>query len=210
MTATIKQFSLACERNQEPILEQLEIHLKNAHQVLEIGSGTGQHAAYFSRHLSHLIWQTSDRVENHPSIKAWIQVEKHERALAPLALDVAQDTWPLQHYDAVFTANTCHIMHWREVENMFAGVAQLLPSAGIFIIYGPFNYGGKFTSLSNQEFDMALKLQASHRGIRNIEDLQQLAQQHDLRLRQDIAMPANNRLLVIQKEGLIGVTIPDD
>lgn len=195
----IKQFSLACERNQEPILEQLKIYLKDAHQVLEIGSGTGQHAVYFSRHLSHLIWQTSDRIEYHPSINAWLQEEENDRALAPLVLDVAQSAWPQRQYDAVFTANTCHIMHWHEVEDMFNGVAELLPPAGILLIYGPFKYDGKFTSISNQEFDAALKLQASHRGIRNIEDLLQLAQRHHLLFIQDIAMPANNRLLVFQK-----------
>lgn len=173
--------------------------LTNAQQVLEIGSGTGQHAIYFSQHLPHLLWQSSDRVENHPSINAWITEQGSARTPAPLALDVADNVWPAQIYDAVFTANTCHIMHWAEVEKMVAGVSQLLTQTGIFIIYGPFNYGGQFTSVSNQEFDAALKRQASHRGIRDIADLQELATQHQFNLHADLEMPANNRLLIFKK-----------
>ncbi|MBC3873241.1 DUF938 domain-containing protein [Undibacterium sp. LX15W] len=196
---TQKQFSLACERNQEPILQHLQEYLADAQQVLEIGSGTGQHAVYFSRHLPHLKWQTSDRVENHPSIQAWINEEGNSRALAPLALDVANDSWPTQSYDAVFTANTCHIMHWEEVEKMFAGACHVLAQNGKFIIYGPFNYGGQFTSISNQEFDASLKRQSSHRGIRDIADVEALAAQQQFKLLADLEMPANNRLLIFKK-----------
>lgn len=199
MIHPLKQFSPACERNQEPILLHLKTVLTDAQQVLEIGSGTGQHAVYFSQHLPHLIWQTSDKIENHPSIRAWIADDGSARTLTPLALDVANDIWPAQIYDAVFTANTCHIMHWEEVEKMFAGVSQLLLPTGIFIVYGPFNYGGQFTSVSNQEFDAALKRQASHRGIRDIADVQKLGTQHQFNLQADLEMPANNRLLIFQK-----------
>jgi SAM-dependent methyltransferase len=193
---SLKQFSPACERNQEPILAHLKTYLSNAVNVLEIGSGTGQHAVYFGRHLPHVRWQTSDRAENHPSIRAWINEDGDERVLDPLTLDVGSDEWPTQKYDAVFTANTCHIMHWDDVNRMFAGVSQLLADDGFFIIYGPFNYGGQFTSLSNREFDVALKSQAAHRGIRDIEAMQELAAQNQLGLQQDLTMPANNRLLI--------------
>lgn len=193
---SLKQFSPACERNQEPILAHLKTYLSNAVNVLEIGSGTGQHAVYFGRHLPHVRWQTSDRAENHPSIRAWINEDGDERVLDPLTLDVGSDEWPTQKYDAVFTANTCHIMHWDDVNRMFAGVSQLLADDGFFIIYGPFNYGGQFTSLSNREFDVALKSQAAHRGIRDIEAMQELATQNQLGLQQDLTMPANNRLLI--------------
>lgn len=196
---TQKQFSLACERNQEPILQHLKTYLANVQQVLEIGSGTGQHAIYFSQHLPHLFWQTSDRIENHPSIHAWIAEDGSARTLTPLVLDVANDIWPAQIYDAVFTANTCHIMHWTEVEKMFGGVNQVLTQTGMFIIYGPFNYGGQFTSVSNQEFDAALKRQAGHRGIRDIADLQKLGTQFQFNLQADLEMPANNRLLIFKK-----------
>jgi SAM-dependent methyltransferase len=193
---SLKQFSPACERNQEPILAHLKTYLSNAVNVLEIGSGTGQHAVYFGRHLPHVRWQTSDRAENHPSIRAWINEDGDERVLDPLTLDVGSDEWPTQKYDAVFTANTCHIMHWDDVNRMFAGVSQLLADDGFFIIYGPFNYGGQFTSLSNREFDVALKSQAAHRGIRDIEAMQELAAQNQLGLQQDLTLPANNRLLI--------------
>lgn len=193
---SLKQFSPACERNQEPILAHLKTYLSNAVNVLEIGSGTGQHAVYFGRHLPHVRWQTSDRAENHPSIRAWINEDGDERVLDPLTIDVGSDEWPTQKYDAVFTANTCHIMHWDDVNRMFAGVSQLLADDGFFIIYGPFNYGGQFTSLSNREFDVALKSQAAHRGIRDIEAMQELAAQNQLGLQQDLTMPANNRLLI--------------
>lgn len=196
----IKLFSPACERNQVPILSQLKIHLAQARTVLEIGSGTGQHAVYFSHHLPHLDWQTSDREENHASIQAWIDEDGNERILAPISLDVGNDNWPTPIYDAVFTANTCHIMHWHEVQCMFAGVSKIISNGGVLIIYGPFNYAGQFTSESNREFDAALKLQAAHRGIRDIEDMQELAQQTQFSLQQDIEMPANNRLLVFKKK----------
>lgn len=196
----IKLFSPACERNQEPILSQLKTYLGQASKVLEIGSGTGQHAVYFSHHLPHLIWQTSDRDENHPSIQAWINDAANDRVLAPISLDVGSKIWPAQIVDAVFTANTCHIMHWSEVQCMFAGASQILTESGVLIIYGPFNYAGQFTSESNREFDAALKLQADHRGIRDIEDMQELAEQTQFSLLQDIEMPANNRLLVFKKK----------
>jgi cyclopropane fatty-acyl-phospholipid synthase-like methyltransferase len=198
-----KQFSPACERNQEPILLQLKAILTNSQKVLEIGSGTGQHAVYFSQHLPHLVWQTSDRIENHPSIQAWISENGNARTLAPFVLDVADNVWPVQIYDAVFTANTCHIMHWAEVEKMFAGVSRLLNTTGFFIVYGPFNYEGQFTSISNQEFDASLKRQAIHRGIRDIADLQKLAAQHHLFQEADLEMPANNRLLIFKKSAQI-------
>lgn len=195
----IKLFSPACERNQEPILLQLKTYLDQANKVLEIGSGTGQHAVYFSQHLPHLVWQTSDREENHPSIQAWINDAANDRVLAPISLDVGSENWPTQIVDAVFTANTCHIMHWHEVQCMFAGASKILTEGGVLIIYGPFNYAGQFTSESNREFDAALKLQAAHRGIRDIADMQELAKQTQFSLHQDIVMPANNRLLVFKK-----------
>jgi cyclopropane fatty-acyl-phospholipid synthase-like methyltransferase len=193
-------FSPACERNQGPILEQLTLFLRFAGTVLEIGSGTGQHAVYFARHLSHLTWQTSDRTENHPSILAWLATYEEKNLLPPFTLDVAQSQWPVQVFDAAFSANTCHIMAWSEVAQMFQGVSEVLSSNGIFIIYGPFNYDGQFTSSSNQAFDAALRLQAPHRGIRDIADMRQLALETHMHLTEDIAMPANNRLLIFSKD----------
>ncbi len=194
-----KQFSPACERNQDPILTHLKTYLSKAMNVLEIGSGTGQHAVYFSRHLPHLQWQTSDRAENHASIHAWIEEDGNPRVLPPLVLDVGSQHWPAQIFDGVFTANTCHIMHWEEVQQMFANLRQILSAEGVFIVYGPFNYDGQFTSLSNQEFNAALQAQAAHRAIRDISDMQQLAAQNGLMLLEDLAMPAHNRLLIFKR-----------
>lgn len=194
-----KQFSPACERNQDPILTHLKTYLSKAMNVLEIGSGTGQHAVHFSRHLPHLQWQTSDRAENHASIHAWIDEDGNPRVLAPLVLDVGSQHWPTQIFDGVFTANTCHIMHWEEVQQMFANLRQILSAEGVFIVYGPFNYDGQFTSLSNQEFNAALQAQAAHRAIRDISDMQQLAAQNGLMLLEDLAMPAHNRLLIFKR-----------
>lgn len=199
MITSAKQYSPACERNQSFILPHLQSHLSTAKHVLEIGSGTGQHAIFFSQNLPHLIWQTSDRAENHPSIHAWIDEHHNPQVRRPIELDVGQSEWPSILIDAAFTANTCHIMHIDEVAMMFAGVSRLLSDGGLMVIYGPFNYAGQFTSASNQEFDMALKLQAAHRGIRHIEDIQSMAIQHRLTLTHDHAMPANNRLLVFRK-----------
>ncbi len=201
MITSAKQYSPACERNQSFILPHLQSHLSTAAHVLEIGSGTGQHAVFFSQHLPHLIWQTSDRVENHPSIHAWIDEHHNPRVRRPIELDVGQSAWPNIMIDAAFTANTCHIMHIDEVAMMFAGVGRLLHDKGLMLIYGPFNYAGQFTSASNQEFDIALKLQAAHRGIRHIEDIQNMAVKHGLTLTHDHEMPANNRLLVFRKNG---------
>jgi cyclopropane fatty-acyl-phospholipid synthase-like methyltransferase len=192
-------FSPACDRNQGPILEQLALCLRSARTVLEIGSGTGQHAVFFARHLSHLTWQTSDRLENHASILAWLATYEGKNLLPPFNLDVAQSRWPYQVFDAAFSANTCHIMAWSDVVQMFQGVSKVLGLDGVFIIYGPFNYDGQFSSSSNQAFDAALRLQAPHRGIRDIADLQQLAQDQHMQLSDDIAMPANNRLLIFSK-----------
>lgn len=194
-----KLFSPSCARNAEPILQAITPFLVGCKHVLEIGSGTGEHAVFFSQHLPHLQWQTSDRAEYHPSIQAWVEEAKLPNLSPPLHLDVANSTWPTTLYDAIFTANTCHIMAWEEVEMMFAGCANVLQSGGLLLIYGPFNYQGQFTSASNAQFDANLKEQAPHRGIRDIDDMLALAKRHDFVLVQDKEMPANNRLLAFKK-----------
>lgn len=191
-----RQFSDACERNREPILAVLRDVLANAKQVLEIGSGTGQHAVYFGAALPHLIWQTSDLPQNHASIHGWLHDAQLPNVLPPFSLDVASGNWPEGPFDAVFTANTCHIMAWDEVRAMFAGVARILKPQGVFCVYGPFNYGGKFTSESNALFDMSLKAQGAQMGIRSFEDIGALAREHGMSLVADHDMPAHNRLLV--------------
>jgi cyclopropane fatty-acyl-phospholipid synthase-like methyltransferase len=195
-----KMYSAACERNREPILAVLRDVLANARNVLEIGSGTGQHAVYFGANLPHLLWQTSDLPENHASILAWLDEERPPNVLPPLHLDVESNDWPAGPFDAVFSANTCHIMAWEHVEAMFAGVSRILKPGGLLCIYGPFNYNGKFTSESNALFDMSLKAQGDHMGIRDFEAVDRMAGEQGMVLAADHAMPANNRLLVWRRE----------
>ncbi len=194
-----KPYSAACERNSGPILQAITPLLTSSRSLLEIGSGTGQHAVTFARQLAHLQWQTSDRAEYHPGILAWLDEAALPNVLPPLELNIGKSPWPQKQFEAVFTANTCHIMAWEEVQLMFAGVANMLNNGGLFLIYGPFNYAGQFTSESNQQFDASLRQQAAHMGIRDIEKVIALANQHDMQLQQDIPMPANNRLLVLMK-----------
>ena len=196
-------FSQACENNQGPILDVLSTALAHSHHVLEIGSGTGQHSVYFAPRLPHLTWQTSDLDENHAGIQAWHAAHSASNLRTPLSFDLSRSNWPevnvKQPFDAVFTSNTCHIVAWPLVQRMFALVGQHLPSGGVFAIYGPFNYGGQFTSESNRAFDAWLRQRDAASGIRDIEAITALAQEHGMELQLDQAMPANNRTLVFRK-----------
>lgn len=194
-----KPFSPACERNREPILTELRRVLPPSGRVLEIGSGTGQHAVYFGAALPGLTWQTSDLPANHAGIHAWLAEEAPSNVLSPLELDVRSGLWPAGPWDAVFTANTCHIMAWDEVVDMLTGAARVLRPGGILCVYGPFNVGGQFTSESNAIFDMSLKAQGEHMGLRNVEDVSRIAQDNGLTQVEDCGMPAHNRLLVWKK-----------
>ena len=194
----MKQFSDACERNRAPILAILKRVFADRRHVLEIGSGTGQHAAYFAPELPHLAWQPSDVAENLPSIRLWREEVQTPQLLEPIELDVDQP-FPRVSADAAFSANTCHIISWPQVEKMFAGVAALLPLGGVFALYGPFNYGGKHTSPSNAEFDQWLRGRDAASGLRDFEDMRELGARHGLALEEDNAMPANNRLLVFRR-----------
>lgn len=195
----MKPYSEPCERNRDPIFAVIQPLLAARRAVLEIGSGTGQHAVYFAAKLPHLIWHTSDREMYHAGIQQWLDEAALENVRPPLSLDVTQTPWPAMTVDAVYSANTAHIMHWPEVEAMFAGVGGLLPAGGIFLLYGPFNDHGCYTSDSNRRFDEQLKSRDSLSGIRDAEALDRLAQQAQLQARGDVAMPANNRILWWEK-----------
>jgi cyclopropane fatty-acyl-phospholipid synthase-like methyltransferase len=153
----MKPYSESCDQNRDPILKVIEPLLRDRIAVLEIGSGTGQHAVYFAAHLPHLIWYASDRSENHAGLAQWLAEARLANLRGPLQLDVTQDPWPYLQVDAVFSANTIHIMHELEVAAFFAGVGRLLPVNGVFLLYGPFNYAGNYTSESNARFDLWLK-----------------------------------------------------
>jgi len=167
--------------------------------VLELGSGTGQHAVWFAQQLPHLHWQTSDRMENHSGINQWLNESGLDNIGAPIALDVSRDAWPTEPFDAVFSSNTAHIMVWPEVEIMFSQVAGMLSAGGLFCLYGPMKYSGVIIAESNRAFDHRLKAHNPRQGIREFSDLDQLALTAGMSLLEDNAMPANNRLLVWQK-----------
>ena len=198
MASMEKPFSEPCERNKEPILAILrELFATPAH-ILEIGSGTGQHAVHFGSALPHVVWQTSDLPSNHPGIRAWLDEAALPNVLAPIALDV-NGNWPERIYDGIFTANTLHIVSWDLAQKLVAGAGRLLNKGGRLVIYGPFNYGGAFTSDSNARFDEWLKNRDPVSGIRDFEAVVKCAEINGLRLDADHAMPANNRLLVFEK-----------
>jgi len=164
----------------------------NRSSVLEIGSGTGQHAVYFASHLPHLTWQTSDRVQNHAGINAWIDSAAVSNVKRPLEIDVQSPPPIADSYEAIFSANTAHIMSAKAVESMFALVGRVLSAGGLFCLYGPFNRSGKFTSESNARFDASLRSQDPLMGIRDLEDMDALAERKDMLRHRLYAMPANN------------------
>jgi len=196
----MKPYSESCDENREPIFSVIQPLLADCSSVLEIGSGTGQHAVYFAERLPHLVWHTSDCTEYHAGIKMWLLEAGLENTCGPLELNVSTSTWPQQGFDAVFSANTAHIMHWPDVVAMFAGIGSVLSNGGRFLLYGPFNYGKQYTSTSNARFDGWLKSRDPGSGIRNLEDLEILAQQAGMVLRKDYEMPVNNRILYWEKQ----------
>lgn len=193
-----------CTRSQQPIAQALSDILPKRSFVLEIGSGIGQHGAYISQHLPSLTWQPSEMAENLASIELWRQQIQCKNFLPPLTLDVNQALWPVEQAGAVFTANTVHFVSWRTVQNMFAGVAQVLTAGGLFIIYGPFNYlsaeaiDGIYQSEGNKSLDAWLKGNNPEAGIKGFAQILTLARSHGFELQEDRDMPANNHILVFR------------
>jgi len=188
--------SEACERNKGPILAVLGGELAASRSVLEIGSGTGQHAVHFARHLPCLSWQPTEVSSELAPLEERILAEGPPNLRPALALDVRVHPWPVERVDAVFSANTLHIMAWDAVEHFFRGVGEVLTAPGVLCIYGPFRYRGGYTSESNAEFDRYLKMRDPSRGIRDFEALERLAAAAGLELAADHPMPANNQTLV--------------
>ncbi len=195
-----KPHAPSTEKNREPILAVLREVFADRRQVLEIGSGTGQHAIHFCAQLTHLTWQTSDRPDFLPGIRAWLAEAALPNVLLPFEFDVLGQ-WPTARYDAIFTANTLHIMSWEAVEALFAGVSDVLAIGGKLVIYGPFNAGGQYTSESNAAFDRSLREKAPHQGLRDVEQVNALAARAGLTLIACREMPSNNKCLVWQKIG---------
>ena len=197
----MKPYAESCEKNKVPILAVLQEIFAERKRVLEIASGKGQHAVYFGRELPHLIWQTSELTQHHAGIQAWLDEAQLPNVLPPLALDVNDARWPVASADAIFNANTVHIISWPEVERLFAHIARAIAPGGCVCFYGPYHYGGQCTSESNARFDAWLKSRDPNSGVRDFEAVNRLAQSHGLELLRDIAMPSNNRILVWEAKG---------
>ena len=197
---TDKPYSEAAARNSAPILDVLRSELAESSSVLEIGSGTGQHAAFFAAALPDLKWQTSDRVQNHDGILAWVKSSGLENLLSPLELDVLTATVPAASYDAVYSANTAHIMGIDAVKKMFDIVGSALTPGGTFCLYGPFRQAGEFNSASNAAFHQSLRSQNPDMGIRDLEALDEFGRDNKLTRTRLYAMPANNHIGIWHRE----------
>lgn len=191
-------FSQACENNKTPILKILQTLLGEHHYVFEVGSGTGQHAVHFAPQLPHLTWQCADLPEHLPGIRQWLNAYPSANLPPPRSFDMNSPQWP-EAFDALYSANTAHIMPWHLTQAMITQGGQRLPPGGRLILYGPFNYRGKYTSESNARFDLHLKQNDPARGIRDFEAVHSAAEEAGLEFETDHEMPANNRLLVWRK-----------
>ncbi len=198
-----RPYAPACDRNRDPILAVLQRYFADRHDVLEVGSGTGQHAVYFAAAMPWLRWQCSDQADALPGIRMWLDEAGLDNTPAPVELNVSAAPWPRANggrFDAVFSANTLHIMGWPEVQAFFEGLAQVLAPGAVVVVYGPFNYDGQYSSDSNREFDGWLKARDPRSGIRDAAEVDALAAAIGLRLVEDVAMPANNRCLVWRRD----------
>ena len=195
-------FSAACERNQNVILHELKPYFQTVDSVLEIGTGTAQHAIHFVKSEQHLTWQTADCDAYIAGIIAQLNAARVDNILAPITLDVNQANWLPndKQYPAIYTANTLHIMNWQSVEAFFSGLPKVSQANALLFIYGPFKYGGTFTSDSNNEFDQSLRSRGVGSAIRDFEKIQECANKVGFQLLKDISMPANNQLLIWRKD----------
>jgi cyclopropane fatty-acyl-phospholipid synthase-like methyltransferase len=193
-------YSEACARNQDAILGSLAPRLKQTATVLEIGSGSGQHAVHFAGALTHLRWQPTDLAPNLAALGANLRQFGSSNILPARELDVNATDWPGAQYDAIYSANTLHIMGWSDVCALLQGVGRVLTPGGLLCLYGPFRYQGRYTSASNADFDRWLQLRDPRSGIRDVEAIEQQAHHQGLSLEADIAMPANNQLLIWRRQ----------
>ncbi len=193
------RFADAADQNKQVIYEVLKPYLYG--EALEIGSGTGQHAVFFAGQAPDIRWQTSDLASSLPAIEARIKDSGLQNLPPPITLDVL-GRWPEHRYDLVYSANCFHIMDLKTVVKCVEGMGDCLKAKGVFVVYGPFNYAGAYTSGSNARFDAYLKIRDPASGIRDFEWLDELAGVAGLELLEDVAMPANNRSLIWQKRTL--------
>ncbi|MEZ4705172.1 MAG: DUF938 domain-containing protein [Bdellovibrionota bacterium] len=196
-----KPFSESCERNQQPIFEVLKHYIDSQERLFEIASGTGQHAVFLAKKFPNLTWTCSDVAAKHLGIRMWIKESKLHNIEGPLRFQVGVDSFPHQHrYPLVFTANSFHILPWKKVKTLIKTLGKYLQSQALVFVYGPMNYGGAYSSPSNEAFDRWLKEQHPEQGIRNAEDVDRSFAKAGFALVEDHVMPANNRMLVYRKQ----------
>jgi cyclopropane fatty-acyl-phospholipid synthase-like methyltransferase len=192
-----KPYSPACDRNKDPILNVLkDVITDDDRRLLEIGSGTGQHAVHMAPHFPRLEWYPTDLSKNLKGMSLWFDEFKIASIQKPTRMEVGKDELPKLKFDIIFTANTFHIMHWKEVKSLIKQFGGRLREGARVVIYGPFKYGGEFTSASNEEFDRELKAEDPSSGIRSFEDVNNAMEKNGFELTMDVEMPANNRVLV--------------
>ncbi|HWP67297.1 MAG TPA: DUF938 domain-containing protein [Candidatus Limnocylindria bacterium] len=193
-----RRYAAATERNRAPILDVLRRVLPERGLVLEVASGTGEHARAFAAALPALRWQPSDcDPEARASIAAWCA--KLPNVAPPLALDATDEPWPVERADAVVCINMIHIAPWAACEGLMRGAGRVLPPGGVLYLYGPFRLGGAHTAPSNAAFDAQLRAQHPAWGVRDLEDVVACAEAHGLRLRARVAMPANNQSVIFSR-----------
>ncbi len=195
----MKQHAPACDRNQAFILETLAGILPGKKKLLEIGSGTGQHAAYLAPQFPNLTWFPTDLEENLASINAWCNDSPAANIETASVLNLATGQWPVKSCDAVVCINTIHIISWELVEKLFTGAANVLSKEGVFYVYGPYEYENEPLAESNQNFNAWLQQRDPASGIRKFEKVNELARKNDLIFQFDKSMPANNRSICWKK-----------
>lgn len=188
----------AADRNKEPIAKKLKQLLKHDSKVFEIGSGTGQHAAYFTQYLN-VSWQPSEMQSALQSLTSYLETQTNANLNPPILFDATHHQIPYDIYNVVYTSNTFHIMSWSTVTRTLHQASQALAPGGLLIVYGPFKQQGRYNSENDEMFDQQLRKNHPEQGIRDIESVEQQAQDHHLHLTQKIAMPANNFLLVFTR-----------
>ena len=196
-----RQYRAHVARNREPILDVLRRVLPPCGLILEIASGSGEHAAYFAKGLPALVWQPSD-----PDAQALTSIASHRAAagaanlLAPLRLDVTSVHWPVERADSIVCCNMIHITPWSVSEGLMAGAQRTLPPGGVLYLYGPYKIGGRHTAPSNEEFDLSLRARNPEWGIRDLADVTALAGRHGLVLAETVQMPANNQSVIFRRQ----------
>jgi hypothetical protein len=202
----IKHHSPAADRNKDPILNTIRDcfmdpqFFDEPQLILTIAEGSGQHVVHFAKNLPDFEFQPTDAdPEMIPSIKAYVDEAKCKNVRPPILLDASKDVWPVEHAHVILCINMIHISPWSATEGLFRGAARILPDGGLLLTYGPYRFSGEFTAPSNKEFDASLRARNPEWGVRDVDDLRNLAQSVGVGLEGEVPLPANNHLLIFSK-----------